>query len=59
VNQRRTDIAMIKRTDNELGKTRQKTVPQNIHIKDRNPLKPGMTPDAHEGKQFLHHYYLT
>jgi hypothetical protein len=30
-------------------------VPQNIHIKDRTPLKPGMTPDAHEGKQFLHH----
>jgi hypothetical protein len=25
VNQRRTDNAMIKRTDNELGKTRQKT----------------------------------
>jgi len=25
VNERRTDNAMIKRTDNELGKTRQKT----------------------------------
>ena len=28
---------------------------QNIHIKDRTPLKPGMTPGVHDGKQFLHH----